>query len=350
MTMDIKNNHDALNKAVEYLRANGDDVVFIKRKVHSLSDLKKKNGNEIFDLLSVTPGMKLYKYCSFDKYSENNILNGEVHLRNPNEFDDAFDSTNDGDEYFYINYRLMLYLRVLGCDFNILSNNADLIKLLYVRLGECASNFEEFVRFLTDKGIDKLVSSRLKIIYLSAMLSKTPNGKSIESALSDEFQEFMQNSQKYRISCFTTDPSNLKMWSLYANNNKGICIEYTVPDDFDLLVLAVGYSHKRGDIDFLTAVNDIYDDSDIFSKRMFETVLRKDICWTEQDEYRLIGFENGFKDDQCKFFPITGIYIGNKMGKEDQERVKHICKEIEVFIQNNLSGNKRIIIIDAAFL
>lgn len=337
--MTDKLSQDELNRTIELLRENQSDLVFIKRKCYSLSELSKLSGDALFALLSVRPGMKLYKYCSFGKNAKNNILKGEVHLSNPNTFDDAFDSTSDADEFFFINFRLMRYLSVLECNFDWELDNHDLTRMLYSRLGECGDTFEAFKDYLIEKKIDEITSSRLQTIYLSVLASGASGCKAIDSALINEFQEYMQKHQRYRVSCFTTDPKNIKMWSLYANNNKGICIEYTVPTDPALLVLSVAYSHRRGDFNYLTATNDIYD-VDVFAKRLFESVLRKDVSWIEQDEYRLLCSVGEHEGDQCRFFPITAVYMGNKMTRRNQSQVRRICKEVGAdcyYVQRSLS-------------
>ena len=99
------------------------------------------------------------------------------------------------------------------------------------------------------------------------------------------------------------------MWSLYADNSKGVCIEYTVPETFELLVLSVIYSHVRGNMNRLMMLNDFLT-NDAFIYVLAESVLRKDICWLEQNEYRLICPRGTFDRDLCKFFPLRGFTWG----------------------------------------
>ena len=330
----------ALKRTLDTLHENEADVAIVKRNLVSLSALAKLDSDQLLQLLSVPPGTKLYKYCPMGKYTKSNLRSGKVHLSNPDSFDDVFDSVSDADEYFFINFRLMRYLMVLECPFDLNLDNPSLIELLSSYLRKCADTIEGFRRFLEEKGIDKMTSSRLQILYFTVQASQFSKQYSIESALLDEFHEFSQKHQEYRISCFTTNPTNLKMWSLYANYNKGICIEYTVPEDPHLLVLSVIYARVRGDINFLMAMNDVFEPN-VFVKSLYESVLRKDICWAEQDEYRLVCAKGEYEGDLCDFYPITGVYIGNKMVRANQKQILRICKDIKAdcyYMQRSLSS------------
>ena len=46
------------------------------------------------------------------------------------------------------------------------------------------------------------------------------------------------------------------MWSLYANNNKGLCIEYTVPNDPDKFVLNLVASLNKGSVNKMSFIKE----------------------------------------------------------------------------------------------
>ena len=79
----------------------------------------------------------------------------------------------------------------------------------------------------------------------------------------------------------------------------------------------------------MTATNDVYT-TGVFVRALFESVLRKDISWIEQDEYRLVCAKGEHPNDLVDFYPVTGIYMGNKMGEHNQAQVKRICKGLKV--------------------
>ena len=319
----------ALGQAIRSLSEHEKEIAFIKRRPVKLSDLSGLPTDQLLSLLIPSPGTKLYKYCPYNHYAVSNIANGVVHLSDPETFDDVFDSMADDDAYFFVNLRLMRYLLVLGVSFDWNLDNEALTALLFQRLGQCGPTFDEFKKYLADNRIDEVTALRLQYLYLNAVASQVSPDKSLESALIDEFQEFSKRRSQYRISCFTTRPNMLKMWSLYADNSKGICIEYTIPEETKLLVLSVIYSRTRGNARLLALLDDMHT-NDAFIRSLTESVLRKDICWIEQDEYRLVCPKNEFPDDLCPFFPMTGIYMGNRMALEKQAEVKRQCEELHI--------------------
>ena len=315
------------------------DIVIINKNVYSLKELLKLNTNQLYSLLLIRPGMKLYKYCSFGKHTLDNIKKGKVYLSNPTSFDDCFDSTSDTDEYMFINQRLMTYLTILNVKFDCDATNEELSFLLFLKMGEVAKTTDEFIEYLKDLNLSELLCKKLQILYMNVVVSQYFKDKSIESALHDEFIDYCNSVNNYRISCFTTNPTDIKMWSLYADNNRGICIEYTVDDNPDKLVFSVLYSHIRGDYNLCTALDDYDNDENAFIRVLIESVLRKDICWTEQNEYRYVSTNNMYESNLAPFYPITAIYIGNKISKRNYSIMVKLCKELDIncyYMQRNI--------------
>ncbi len=57
--------------------------------------------------------------------------------------------------------------------------------------------------------------------------------------------------------------------------------------------------------------------------------LRKSIDWAYQNEWRLIlpmGKAEG-ADYNLQFFPITKVYLGNRMPPQDRKKIIRICKQ-----------------------
>lgn len=330
----------------KFLEDNNDNIVIINNKIFLLNEVMRLSLDDLYKLLSVKPGMKLYKYCPFNKYTKANIINGNIYLNDPLKFDDAFDSLSDVEQYSYVNIRLQFYLQLLEAKYDYKASNDELEKLLFIKMGEIADTFDAFAEYLDKINIDIISKLKLKILYQNAMLTKfTKKGTikksskySIRKALVAEYDEYSKSASKFRISCFTTNPLNLKMWSLYANNNKGVCIEYTVGNEQDKLILSVLYSHIRGDFNTCIAYENI-NNEDAFMKTLINSVLRKDISWVEQNEYRYIVADGMYKDNLVKFYPITGIYMGNKISKRNYKFIYEICKELNIncyYMQRNL--------------
>ena len=74
-------------------------------------------------------------------------------------------------------------------------------------------------------------------------------------AINNEYTDMIAVMNRFRIACFTTSPYMINMWSYqYADNNRGFCIEYEMPDMFrrtDELcnnLFSVIYSDARTDV------------------------------------------------------------------------------------------------------
>ena len=60
----------------------------------------------------------------------------------------------------------------------------------------------------------------------------------------------------------------------------------------------------------------------------FHGALRKSIDWAYQDEWRLLlPFRKTDRNFNLPFFPISKVYLGNRMNKENRQEVIEICKQ-----------------------
>ena len=115
---------------------------------------------------------------------------------------------------------------------------------------------------------------------------------------------------------------------------EGFCIEYTVLpgekeyDDIYYKLFPMIYCKTRPDISkrLVISKDKAYDKSflwDIYSNG----VLRKSIDWMFQNEWRLIRPLNKDRGDDynVKFYPITKVFLGNRMSRERRSIVIDIC-------------------------
>lgn len=126
-----------------------------------------------------------------------------------------------------------------------------------------------------------------------------------------------------------------RMWAAqYANNHKGFCIEYEIPEYSEVHanifrnLFPVIYSDNRISVldECLKYIQDT-PDQELVEKIYKYGILLKSIDWIEQDEWRLVSPGNMFADDyNCDFFKISKVYLGNRMSKEDRKQVIDICK------------------------
>ena len=118
-----------------------------------------------------------------------------------------------------------------------------------------------------------------------------------------------------RVFSCSEDPKNILMWTHYANNHKGFCLEFDLRDPkLQSTFLKVDYSHKRPQftpLDFL---------KENFDTKFF--VSTKDHVWKHECEWRIFGHQ--IKDTRIVFPPnsITGVILGKRIEKEDEDNIK----------------------------
>ena len=86
---------------------------------------------------------------------------------------------------------------------------------------------------------------------------------------------------RYRVYCLGTDPGNILMWSHYADNHRGICLEFRTRDVVMCSALRVEY-HKDFPIMHLYSADELDN---------LRPLLAKADVWAYEREYRLIAQE-----------------------------------------------------------
>lgn len=142
-----------------------------------------------------------------------------------------------------------------------------------------------------------------------------------------------------RISCFSTNPLNLYMWSHYANEHRGFCVEYEtdrsaiaaseVPlahyDNLLDCIYGVYYHQQRPDntvlaVDWLTKRID-FDGL----RRLYARILcSKGFNWVFESECRLIVQDQNWGDD-APFFPVRKVYVGQYMRDGAKKKLVELC-------------------------
>ena len=116
---------------------------------------------------------------------------------------------------------------------------------------------------------------------------------------------------RYRVYCLTTHPSNILMWSHYANSHRRICLEFSCQNVTFSGVLKVSYYDAYP---APTLASDEDNDN-------IQPQITRGKAWDYEDEYRLIAQEKSgataddtlvTKNDLLKFPPdaLTAVILG----------------------------------------
>ncbi len=206
----------------------------------------------------------LYKYCSFTnlRQIEDIICNSKLWLSEIKKLNDPFEfnwtTTVSSNPLDRINKAIQL-----GKDFPVQFGMTPYEKTLQALTLALSPNFEEKARGLKDKS--ELVNPG--------------------------------------VTCFTTKPFEILMWSHYANQFKGCVFEFEVIKDVQVFMqtLPVRYSKNYPTVEF-TNVTRLED--------LNQAMLTKYIGWSYENERRILRLWSGESPLSFKPSALSRIYLG----------------------------------------
>lgn len=292
---------------------------------------------------------KLYKYFpnveKKDKgklvnYSIQALENNTVFMQSPSNFDDIYDSDISIDFRVYEKIRLIEYCRRCGISINKdLATNEIGNKFLNAIMQSLYKhkNYENIFTVKPELEMENLENEIFCKTLTSEMKNTDDLGKGVSSVLGKEYIDFVNNLKNiFRVSCFATTPYSQLMWGgMYADCHKGFCIEYTVSDDKEYTTVLFNlfpmiYCKARPDISefFATMKTKEFSEENLWNI-YFHGALRKSIDWAFQNEWRLL-LPLGIKsevDYNIPFFPITKVFLGNRMPNDKRKQIIDICNK-----------------------
>ena len=315
---------------------------------------------------------KLYKYfpnkiIDGNNYSIEALENNTVYLQEIKKFDDSYDCTLSIKEEEFARIRIIHYAEICGMQ---VDDGWSYEK--------CATEFSAFLHNKMSVGIeleqvfgtDQLVTRqdyrrtlfclKLKVTLLEHREQQDVWAVAFYEAIHNEYVDMIGIMDRFRVSCFTTSPYMINMWSnQYADNNQGFCIEYEIPDMFHrtdqlhLNLFPVVYSDARTNVldKCMEALGKELDQDYLGTIYKFGVLAKSKSIWISQDEWRLVSCDNMLADDyNCKFYPITKVYLGEKMPKDQRRAIIDICKRKGIPYVGVIRNNERYQMIECAKL
>ncbi|MGG2084182.1 DUF2971 domain-containing protein [Lysinibacillus pakistanensis] len=134
------------------------------------------------------------------------------------------------------------------------------------------------------------------------------------------------------IACFSEELYNMPLWGNYADNHRGICIEYDfskIPsnNDFSKMLFPVGYDEKRYNITNLL-MSLVNNDKKSNPYILFFLILMKHCSWEYEQEWRFINFNYDKTQRRGTVIDIpvkpTAIYFGLNCSSDDIEEISSL--------------------------
>jgi hypothetical protein len=325
------------------------DYCLVCGNLWKLNDIKKMGWQEFSVRAKFGMPLKLYKYFSNTgkldngkvvNYSIQALENNTVFLQAPSEFDDVYDSDIALDYATYEFLRLKEYCERCCIPTERIETRQEMGDALINALIESYKSYNDFEHAFKKAVSDKERISNMVFIQRIKLelCSHVDLGVAACNTINAEYIEYSkQLKNTFRTTCFTTTPYSQLMWGgAYADYHRGFCLEYTVLPENDkykdifLNLFPMIYCKSRLDITEKLVKNqdkNITDDDlwDIY----FNGALRKSIDWGYQNEWRLL-LPSGRKimtDFKVEFYPITKVFLGNRMHSEKRKEIIDICHD-----------------------
>ncbi len=318
---------------------------YIDGKQYSLSDVEKMGLKNFQFSAHIHPYHSIFRYYpntkkyvkeekKYRNFSLEALKNNTIYLQDAKNFDDCFDCAVDLEWDKFLFERVRAYCEYFKVD--IKSDNInDIVYALSLRLYELGSIEKciETISFVQDEIQKKCIELFIKEVFIK-VLSNEQWMPAIFSFIQKEYEEFRNCLSKFRITCFSTSALLNRMWSsAYADNNRGFCIEYEVNTSTEMgnklyeNFYPVIYSEKRGDLFLLSKNDDKTPTEEDIWQMYFNGLLRKDIIWKDQQEWRLILYGNLIEQNPIPFYKIKKVYLGNRMPLKERKKIAAYCRK-----------------------
>lgn len=330
---------------------------YIRGKIYSLAEIANlTNENFVSTTIKIMP-QSLYKYYPNTinlndgrNYSQEALENNTVFLQQPSLFDDPYDCTVLVDEQEFARHRIAHYAQLCGLN---IAPNWDYSQIayefscfLYQGLKAGKQLIELFPIHPNSKNVVELQNEAFALSLQVDLYQLQPASNIWEQmfykAIHREYIDVHNNLiRRFRVSCFTETPYSVLMWSHYANNHKGFCIEYEIPLYAEPWVhlyhnlMPVIYGNER--VPILEQCAQVLESSGVTPDILWDIykygLLMKNGEWRYQNEWRLISWDDFLSSDghyNCKFFKIKKVYLGNRMDPQNRMQIIKICKDRQI--------------------
>lgn len=361
--MNINTLIQTLQRAIPQI---AESCCIVNGAIMNLDEVQNMGYNEFSMRTKLNMPLKLYKYFPnrttslIDEKSEKPIIDektGEtkivnyniqslrdntVFMQSPSLFDDVYDSDISLDYNDYEKIRLLEYCK--RCELNVCDSmtTQELGNVLLQYIGETFNATGNLDSVFKSKPVSKIeeLSNTCFLLKLKSELIKDGNwSTAIARVIISDFKEYSKHLQNtFRATCFATSPYSQLMWGgSYADCHRGFCVEYTIlPNDpqyqnLYLNLFPMIYCKVRPNMtERLAKFENKELTKEILWDIYFHGALRKSIDWAFQNEWRLLlpMEQNLAVKDYCvPFFPITKVFLGNRMPQAARREIIDICHD-----------------------
>lgn len=128
------------------------------------------------------------------------------------------------------------------------------------------------------------------------------------------------------VGCLSSEYDNMLLWSHYADNHSGFCIEYDFSEATeDLIPFPVIYSLERPVFPWKAVIQRTPNTFKEAMRIFLSTMITKDNKWAYEKEWRILTHAS---DLNIIHMPrISAVYLGCKCSPEDEKKIREIIKD-----------------------
>jgi len=226
-----------------------------------------------------------------------------LHSNNPENPDEKWEHARD----YFINSRFYLSAAVNFNDpFDMKADVKDSVP-------------KEKKQYFLDKTIKRLLphlTQEQRVLKIKSILNE-PEGLSmiLKSALGEAARSF-------GVSCLSTEPCNILMWSHYANHHRGMVFQFNYAKDIHSFqwLQPVVYSNEYPVLEYFERR---------FNNRFAVALLRKHCGWAYEKEWRFVipDRANTYQSFNSKI--LTSVILGCRIESKAEDRVRAMIDERE---------------------
>ena len=226
----------------------------------------------------------LYRYGKFDEYTEKIFTHNAIYFSSPDKFSDPSDSKP-----------------YLACDGTMKERKRYLCKQYQKKNPERSKE-----GILTYVEMEIVTKGRDRIVLEEA---------------AEKTIELLR--KRFGICCFTEKRDNILMWTHYAKQHTGFCLEFDVNNEFfrpSTRAIKVEYDGLRPELNVLRL--DSYPEG-----KLGEVLLIKADDWEYEKEWRIVDYEKG---EGIQNFPedaLSGVILGCRISQENKKNVFRWCRK-----------------------
>lgn len=297
------------------------------------SNMNNRKEKEAIELKLENMPNSLYKYRMVNEYSIENLKRNEVWCNPAGEFNDPYECALMIGDYAEESLKDFMIEKIQEIGNGKIPKGL-IAPLNKMKLKEVCRAFAILI-----KGDAQLSEAEYNEIY---ELTKREYDEKIARVLE---QINTKAKKEMMISCFSEVKDSILMWSHYANNHKGFCIEYDFNDigiDSDLINALQPAIYRDEIFNIGKHFKETQEESNGLH-RILEgyAAIIKSNEWKYEQEWRIIFRKNESKGFNCELFTPKSVYLGSRISDAHREEILEIAKgkKISVF-QMKMKNNE----------